>query len=222
MTPVEKKRRIGFDDPMGIYGAGGHGREVRWLAEELGYHAVSFLDDRAVADQELAGIPVVSPKEFAARFPGVPVTMAIGSPSGRESATGTAKSLGFELATLVHPSVMRSERVTIGEATVVFAGSILTTDVTIGRNVQINLACTVSHDVVIDDYCTLASGVHIAGAVSVGRRAFIGSGAVIINGTAEQPLRIGHDAVIGAGACVTSEVQPQTTVVGVPARPLGG
>jgi acetyltransferase-like isoleucine patch superfamily enzyme len=43
----------------------------------------------------------------------------------------------------------------------------------------------------------------------------IGSGAIIMGG-----IRIGKGALIGAGAVVTKDVEPDTTVAGVPARVL--
>jgi UDP-2-acetamido-3-amino-2,3-dideoxy-glucuronate N-acetyltransferase len=49
----------------------------------------------------------------------------------------------------------------------------------------------------------------------VERRASLGSGAVILGG-----IRIGEGAVVGAGAVVTRDVEPQATVVGNPARAL--
>jgi acetyltransferase-like isoleucine patch superfamily enzyme len=45
--------------------------------------------------------------------------------------------------------------------------------------------------------------------------ASIGSGATILGG-----VRIGHDALVGAGAVVTRDVEPGATVAGNPARPL--
>jgi UDP-2-acetamido-3-amino-2,3-dideoxy-glucuronate N-acetyltransferase len=51
--------------------------------------------------------------------------------------------------------------------------------------------------------------------IVVGRRASLGSGAVILGG-----LRIGEGAIVGAGAVVTRDVAPGETVVGNPARPL--
>jgi UDP-2-acetamido-3-amino-2,3-dideoxy-glucuronate N-acetyltransferase len=47
----------------------------------------------------------------------------------------------------------------------------------------------------------------------VERRASIGSGAVILGG-----LTIGAEALVGAGAVVTKDVQPRATIVGSPAR----
>ncbi len=49
----------------------------------------------------------------------------------------------------------------------------------------------------------------------VGRRASIGTGAVIL------PVTIGEGAVVGAGSVVTHDVAANTTVVGNPARILG-
>ncbi|MEM8933745.1 MAG: acyltransferase [Acidobacteriota bacterium] len=51
----------------------------------------------------------------------------------------------------------------------------------------------------------------------VGRRASIGSGAVILCG-----LRIGAGAMVGAGAVITRDVPDGATVAGVPARLLRG
>jgi sugar O-acyltransferase (sialic acid O-acetyltransferase NeuD family) len=131
-----------------------------------------------------------------------------------------AADAGFDFATIIHPRVERSEWIEIGVGTVICAGNILTTNIVLGRHVQINLDCTVGHDVIMGDYTTLAPGVHVSGWVHFGQRVYVGTGAVIINGTQESPLLIGDDAIIGAGACVTKSVPPGLTVVGVPARPL--
>jgi len=47
----------------------------------------------------------------------------------------------------------------------------------------------------------------------IGKRAFIGSDAVLIS-----PVKIGRQAIVGAGSVVIKDVKPATVVVGVPAR----
>jgi serine acetyltransferase len=68
------------------------------------------------------------------------------------------------------------------------------------------------------DYTTLAPGVHVSGWVHIGKRVYVGTGAVIINGTEKVPLTIGDDTIIGAGAVVKEVIPSSVTAVGVPAR----
>jgi acetyltransferase-like isoleucine patch superfamily enzyme len=58
-------------------------------------------------------------------------------------------------------------------------------------------------------------GATIAGEVEIGDMAAIGSNATIL-----PRLTIGPRSVVGAGAVVTHDIPADTTVVGVPARPL--
>jgi sugar O-acyltransferase (sialic acid O-acetyltransferase NeuD family) len=206
-----------------VYGAGGFAREVAWLAAECGRQVVAYIDDsRSTHGQRLNDVEVMGLEDVAARFPNVSVAIGIGSPAGRETVAAKATAAGLRPALLIDPRVVRSEWVEVGEGTVICAGSILTTNIRIGRHVQVNLHCTIGHDVVMDDFATLAPGVHISGWVHLAKSAYVGTGAVVINGTAGKPVIIGEGAVVGAGACVVKSVEPRTTVVGVPAKPLPG
>jgi len=208
-------------EKLAIYGGSGFGREVAWLAQECGLDVVCFIDDdESRQGKSLNEIPVISLAEARRVFASAGVVGGVGHPKTREMLMARAAKAGYDFATLVHPRVERSQWVEIGEGTVICAGNILTTNIVLGRHVQINLSCTVGHDVVMGDFATLAPGVHVSGCVRLGRRAFIGTGAVIINGTADVPIVIGDDAVVGAGAVVTKSVPAGGTVVGVPARPI--
>jgi sugar O-acyltransferase (sialic acid O-acetyltransferase NeuD family) len=212
--------------PIAIYGAGGFGREVAWLLDVCsasGWDAQlhCFIDDStATQGTYVHGTPVLSLADAAKQFPGAFVVAGIGAPRIRQALIERAVQAGFQPLTVVHPGVEQSTHVVIGEGTLICAGNILTTDIVLGAQVQINLACTIGHDVQLGDYTTLAPGVHVSGCVVTGKCVYIGTGAVIVNGTSEQPIIIEDDAVIGAGACVTKSVPANLTVVGVPARPL--
>lgn len=219
---------MGIKAQLIIYGAGGFAREVAWLAEACSSadHALDvacFVDDDPVTwDKQLNNIAVLRPADALRLHPGAHCAIAVGAPHARERIDGKIREAGLIPATVIHPRVEKSRWVEIGAGTIICAGSILTTNIVIGRQVHINLDCTIGHDVLIGDYTTLAPGVHVSGVVRIGRRVSIGTGAVFINGTNDKPLLVGDDAVIGAGACVIRDVAPSTTVGGVPAKPLTG
>ncbi|MEP5759313.1 MAG: DapH/DapD/GlmU-related protein [Litoreibacter sp.] len=80
----------------------------------------------------------------------------------------------------------------------------------IGPNVQIY--CAEHHK---DPVKRSVDGLEIAHPVSIGKRVWIGGGAIILAG-----VSIGEGAVIGAGSVVTKDVEPGQVVVGNPARPI--
>lgn len=202
-----------------IFGAGGHGREVAWLARQLWGESlgIEFVVDRPeYLVNEVSGIQVRLLADCTAT-PGMRYLVALGDPHHRRRAVGACEALGLNAALLVHPRVEASDSVTLGGGSVVCAGSILTVDIDVGEHVHINVGCTISHDVVIGDFSTLSPGVHISGNVRIGEGVFIGTGVSIINGRADGPLLIGDGAVVAAGACVTGSVEPGSMVAGVPA-----
>lgn len=211
---------------IAIYGAGGFGREVAWLIELItmtynNIETVCFIDD----DENICGsnfndLDVLSLSQAKEKYPKASVISGIGVPSLRMITMAKASAAGFGFTTLVHPNVMMSKWNEIGAGTVICAGNILTTNIKLGKHVQINLDCTIGHDVVVDDYSTISPGVHISGYVHIGKRVYIGTGAVIINGTKENPIVIEDDVIIGAGASVTKSIPKGMTWGGVPARSL--
>jgi len=211
---------------IAIYGGGGLAREVAWLVQSCSegsetYQVVCFIDDNeALQGSVLNGIPVMSLEAVRRKFPFANVVGGVGVPQTRQVLMEKAAAAGFGFETIIHPRVECSQWIDIGTGTVICAGNILTTNIVLGQHVQINLDCTIGHDVVMGDYTTLTPGVHVSGCIHFGRRVYVGTGAVIINGTPDSPLAIGDDVVVGAGACVTKSVPAGVTVVGVPAKPL--
>ncbi len=201
-----------------IVGAGGSGREVAWLAgAALPRASLTFVVDRPeFLSAPVDGIQVRLLHDLPAGT-GRPFVVAIGEPGARRAVADSCVAHGLRPVTLVHPGVDRTGRNSIGDGSVVCAGAVLTTGVTLGRHVHVNVQASISHDCVVGDFVTVSPGVHVSGHVRIGAGAFLGTGACVVNGSASQPLVIGEGSVVAAGACVTRDVEPGAVVAGVPA-----
>ena len=208
-------------EQVAIYGCGGFGRGIAWLAQTCGKNVVCFIDDdTAKRGMVINGIPAMTLPEAVRRFPDASVALAVNTPGARETLSSRLAGAGVECATLMHPRVEFSPWVHVGKGSIVRDGCCFSVNVVRGRHVILNMDCTIGHDVVVGDFASLAPGAHVSGFVNIGRRVEVGTGAVILQGVPDAPLVIGDDAVIGAGACVTKAVAPRVTVVGIPARPM--
>ena len=121
----------------------------------------------------------------------------------------------LRFATLVDPSVIKSDSISIGEGAIVCAGSILTVNIEIGKHTIINLDCTFGHDAKISDYCTFYPSVNVSGNATIGQCTEMGTGSLII-----EKLEIGSGTIVGAGAVVAKSLPSMCTAVGIPAKPI--
>ena len=202
-----------------IFGAGGQGREVAWLAKEIwpeDLEIIFLVDHESHLRPPVNGIPVrLSESESMDRDS--KYVIAIGDSELRRRIAGMFHERDARAAILVHPRVEMSHLVDVDDGAVICAGNVITTNVKIGQHAHVNVSCTISHDVIIEEFSTLSPGVRVAGHVHIGRNVFVGTGANIINGTEEAPLIIGDGAIIAAGACVIRSVEPGALMAGVPA-----
>jgi acetyltransferase-like isoleucine patch superfamily enzyme len=108
----------------------------------------------------------------------------------------------------------------LGEGSFISAFVDITSNIKIGLCFHANTYSYVGHDCIIGDFVTFAPKVSCNGNVHIHDHVYIGTGAILKQGTPEKPLVIGKGAVIGMGAVVTKDVPPGVTVIGNPAKPL--
>ena len=108
----------------------------------------------------------------------------------------------------------------IGDGAILCNFTLIQPDAKIGDYFHCNIYSYVAHDCIIGNYVTFAPQVCCNGNVHINDYAYIGTGAIIKQGTPEKPLVIGEGAIIGMGAVVTKDVAPYEVVVGNPAKPL--
>jgi serine acetyltransferase len=83
-----------------------------------------------------------------------------------------------------------------------------------GRGVILHPTARLGEDVTLYHRVTLGNSGRRERAPVLGDRVYVGTGATIIG-----EVTVGEGAAVGAGAVVTHDVDPETTVTGVPARP---
>ena len=196
-----------------VIGAGGHAKVVIATIESAGDAVIGVLDD----DPQRLGQMILGAKVLgsvtATQVPdGAVAVIAIGDNRARKA---VADRLKVSYASVVHPSAIVHESVTIGEGSVVFAGAIIQPDSVIGAHAIVNTGASIDHDNRIGAFAHVAPGSHLSGSVSVGEGALIGIGSAVIPGTL-----IGEWAVVGAGSAAVANVPANVTVGGTPARPL--
>lgn len=204
-----------------IIGAGGFGREVAWCVERI--NAVSpkwkikgFIDDNetkwgAKEDEYF----VLGGCEYLKQQKGAYAVCAVGNAKVRRRIIEKLSGSGVQFATIIDPSVIFSKRISIGEGTIICAGTIATVDISIGKHVIINLDCTLGHDDVIEDFVTIYPSVNVSGNVSIGECCELGTGTQVIQGK-----KIVKKTIVGAGAVVIRDINESGTYVGSPARKM--
>ena len=206
-----------------LVGASNFGDEIVQLFRDINkskgfvqFDIIGFLDDnKELLGKIRNGVPVLGPKEWITQndISQLFFVCVIGNPKVKAKVVQYLKSFDANFTSGVHPSVIMSETTNVGEGTVITAGNILTTNITVGNHVILNLACTVGHYTVIGDYCTINPGINISGDVTLGEGVLLGTNATIL-----EKMKIGNYSVIGAGAVVNREIPPNVTAVGIPAK----
>jgi sugar O-acyltransferase (sialic acid O-acetyltransferase NeuD family) len=137
-------------------------------------------------------------------------------PHQKQRLSHIVDSLKLHHLSAIHPDASVSRLAEIGAGSIINAGAVVQPFARLGRGAMVHARTVVEHDNVLGDFVNLGPGVSLAGHVSCGDRVRAYTGAIVI-----PQIALGADCTIGAGAVVLQNVAPGTTVVGVPARPIG-
>jgi len=207
---------------IAIVGCGGLGREALWILQDMQkeQRAPNFAgfvcskEPPLAPGESLGGEWLGADDEFLSAPSAQFFVVAIGDPRRKMEVAERYLSAGLEPFNLIHPSAVVGRTVSVGEGSLLGAHASLSVNIQVGAFVRIDRASTVGHDCAIEKFASVNPGTVISGDVSIGLRVEIGANACVLPGIA-----VGDDAVVGAGAVVTRNVEANLTVMGVPAVP---
>jgi len=204
-----------------IIGASGQGKVVLDILQyDSNVTVIGFTDDDPSRQNK-----VVNGVQVLGNFHSLPqliqtygiegAIVAIGNNRMRASFFEKLKRLKLKLINAIHPSTVISRNVKIGEGVVIAGGAIINTNSKIGNNTIINTGATIDHDNIIGNHVSIQPGANLGGTVTVKDYTQVGIGSTVVQG-----ITIGQGVTVGAGAAVVKDVEDNTVVVGVPARPM--
>lgn len=197
-----------------ILGTGVHAFEMAEIVERINRQSPTW---------NLLGLVAAKPDEPARMVNGVPVLggrdiLARQSQAALVPCNEWPRSEAVpreRLATIVDPSVFVSRTAVMGKGCVFYPGCYIGLKARIGDRVFCLGGSTINHDDTIGNDVVFASRATLAGVVTVEDGCYLGQSCSV-----RQCLRIGRGALIGMGAVVVKNVEPDAVMAGNPARLL--
>jgi sugar O-acyltransferase (sialic acid O-acetyltransferase NeuD family) len=190
---------------LGIFGYGGHAREV---AAQMGYEVTFFVDDE-YANDVAKPISLFDPTEYG---------MMVAVADSRQRYDIVQKlPKETEYYTFIHPTALImgpvDTDIKIGQGSFIGAYSILTTNIEIGKHTILNRANHIGHDSRIGNYFSAMPGAIVSGNVTIYDCVYMGT-----NSSIKEKLSVHSFVTIGSNAAVVKNIEQPGIYVGVPAK----
>jgi sugar O-acyltransferase (sialic acid O-acetyltransferase NeuD family) len=207
---------------IAIIGAGGFGREVKMLIDQINdrnkqYEFIGYFDDGLEKNIIVNNFPVIgNVNDVNAINFNLAIVIAVAEPKTKKRIFNFIENDNVSFPSLIHPNVQtNNDEVNIGMGCIICSSNIITVNVSIGNFVILNLMCTIGHDTIIKDFCSFMPSVNVSGEVLIEESVYIGTGAVVVN-----QINIGENTIVGAGSVVAKSLPKNCTALGIPARPI--
>lgn len=198
-----------------IFGAGDIAELAHYyFTHDSDYSVVAFtVDNTYCTVKTFLGIEVVPFSEVPTKFPpqeyDVFVALSYSKLNAlRKEKYETFKKLGYKLPSYIssRASVLTDQ---IGDNCFILEDNTIQPFVKIGNNVTLWSGNHIGHHSKIADHNFISSHVVVSGGVEIDEACFLG-----VNATLRDHIKIGKSSVIGAGALILNDVEPEGLYVG--------
>lgn len=186
----------------------GYGGFCREIIADLGYKLKCFVDDRFHVEGETYKLSDFDPSKYVA-------LIVVGDPKLRKTIANNLPTETTFWNYISKHAIIMDEFNSIGVGNAICAGTIITTNVSIGNHVQLNISTTVGHDSVISDYVTTAPDVSISGNVNVGECVYFGTKTSI-----REKITVCSNTIFGLNSGIVSDITESGTYVGIPCKKI--
>jgi sugar O-acyltransferase (sialic acid O-acetyltransferase NeuD family) len=206
-------------ESISIVGAGGFGREVRQLIDEINSHQevweiLGFYDSSQRQGTLINNLPVLGGMEAALKSECENFVLAIGNTTVLRDLSSEFIEHGKTFPNIVHPfsSMGCLKTNQIGMGNIFTYGFHMTTNIEISSFNIFNTRVTLGHDVHIGSFNVFLPNVQVSGNVSIGDENLFGMSSSVL-----ERKSIGSRNKIGAHSFVVTNLGSDSSVFGTPA-----
>lgn len=214
-------------DEIVVYGAGGFGKEVACLINDLTakgleeWNFLGFIDDGLQKGAKNSLGEVLGGREFLEYYDKpLNVAIAIADPKTLLDVVNALENL----PNLIYPNLLapntnfyHRDSFKLGKGNIVFYGCRFSCDVSIEDFNILNGQVAFGHDVSVGSFNSFGPSSRLSGYVSVGNQNFFGLGSAVL-----QHKKIGNNTRIGAGSIIMRNTKDENLYLGNPAKKMKG
>ncbi len=216
--------------PVVIFGTSGYAKEMSCVIEDINsqnhinqFEFLGFVSENEdEVGKSLGKYKIVTSdktfKEYSLKFFQLGVVLSMSSYKIKRKIYNNL----CDIRNIVYPNIISPfanicdiNSSIFGIGNIITGGCTLSCGLNIGNFNIININATVGHDCTIGDYCSINPLSSISGEVKIKDNVLIGAGSTIMQG-----VTIGENSSIGLGAFVVKDVEPNSTMVCVPAKKI--
>lgn len=186
-----------------------------YFTRDLGRSVVAFTVDAAyLPDTPFCGCPVVPFEDITRSHPPESCDLFVALSYSKLNALRrdrflAARAMGYTCPSYVSPRASVLNDGAIGANCFILEDNTIQPFVRIGDNVTLWSGNHIGHHSVIEDHVFIASHIVVSGNCRVGEASFLG-----VNATLRDGISIGARCVIGAGALILADAEPEGVYMG--------